>query len=162
MKNPIIKLYFLFVLSIVTIIGCNNAPQDKADDIKSEQANVNQKNEEVKNAERELQLAKDEYNQSVIDSTNEYIIYHDETIIRINENDKKIAQMIRNLKKENKEVRAKYEMQMIELNDKNNKLKSKINSYNNKTYNNWQKFKFSFNQEMDDLGNSISEMAENK
>lgn len=166
MKNSIVKIYFLLLLFIVTVIGCNDEPEDKAKDMKAEQENVKQKNEAAKKAEIELQNAKDEYNQAIIDSTNEYNNYRNDIIIRINDNDMRIAKMMKSLKKENSEVKAKFEMQMVELNEQNNKLKTKINNYNNKTYNNktynnWQKFKISFNQEMDDLGKSISEMAKN-
>jgi hypothetical protein len=56
-------------------------------------------------------------------------------------------------------ARTKYLKELDALEQKNDLLKSKINLYNNGAKDKWEAFKKGFNQEVDDLGKSISALA---
>ena len=98
----------------------------------------------------------------MIDSTNEYDRFKAESEAKLIANDVKIAALKDQLKTDKKEIRTKYEKQLTELEQKNAKLKSNIAEYKETDKSNWEKFKVSFNEDLDALGKAISGIATDK
>ena len=132
---------------ILGIAGCNS-PKQKA--------------EKLENAEENVIEAQQELNEAVIDSTNEYDRFKAESEAKLIANDVKIAALKDQLKADKKEIRTKYEKQLTELEQKNAKLKSNIAEYKETDKSNWEKFKVSFNEDLDALGKAISGIATDK
>ena len=132
---------------ILGIAGCNS-PKQKA--------------EKLENAEENVIEAQQELNEAVIDSTNEYDRFKAESEAKLIANDVKIAALKDQLKADKKEIRTKYEKQLTELEQKNAKLKSNIAEYKETDKNKWEKFKVSFNEDLDALGKAISGIATDK
>lgn len=147
MNLPNLKTMALAGIVILGIVGCNS-PKQKA--------------EKLENAEENVIEAQQELNEAVIDSTNEYDRFKAESEAKLIANDVKIAALKDQLKTDKKEIRTKYEKQLTELEQKNAKLKSNIAEYKETDKSNWEKFKVSFNEDLDALGKAISGMATDK
>ena len=147
MNLPNLKTMALAGIVILGIAGCNS-PKQKA--------------EKLENAEENVIEAQQELNEAVIDSTNEYDRFKAESEAKLIANDVKIAALKDQLKADKKEIRTKYEKQLTELEQKNAKLKSNIAEYKETDKSNWEKFKVSFNEDLDALGKAISGMATDK
>lgn len=147
MNLPNLKTMALAGIVILGIAGCNS-PKQKA--------------EKLENAEENVIEAQQELNEAVIDSTNEYDRFKAESEAKLIANDVKIAALKDQLKTDKKEIRTKYEKQLTELEQKNAKLKSNIAEYKETDKSNWEKFKVSFNEDLDALGKAISGMATDK
>lgn len=146
MKNSNFKLAILACMVIFGTISCNS-PKQKAD--------------KLENAEEKVVIAQEALDKAVLDSTNEYARYKIESEAKLKENDLKIAELKATLKADKMEIRTKYENELYALEAKNAKLKSNIGNYQENDKNKWEKFKASFNNEMDELGKAISKFAEN-
>jgi uncharacterized protein HemX len=103
--------------------------------------------------------AKQDLQQARIDSANEYNVYREESEAKLRENDRQIAELKLQMKAERKEIRVKYEKEVVALDEKNENLKIKIKEYKEGDKSNWQSFKEGFNQDLDAVGKSISAMA---
>ena len=147
MNLPNLKTMALAGIVILGIAGCNS-PKQKA--------------EKLENAEENVIEAQQELNEAVIDSTNEYDRFKAESEAKLIANDVKIAALKDQLKADKKEIRTKYETQLTELEQKNAKLKSNIAEYKETDKSNWEKFKVSFNEDLDALGKAISGIATDK
>ncbi len=147
MNLPNLKTMALAGIVILGIAGCNS-PKQKA--------------EKLENAEENVIEAQQELNEAVIDSTNEYDRFKAESEAKLIANDVKIAALKDQLKTDKKEIRTKYEKQLTELEQKNAKLKSNIAEYKETDKNKWEKFKVSFNEDLDALGKAISGIATDK
>lgn len=147
MNLPNLKTMALAGIVILGIVGCNS-PKQKA--------------EKLENAEENVIEAQQELNEAVIDSTNEYDRFKAESEAKLIANDVKIAALKDQLKADKKEIRTKYEKQLTELEQKNAKLKSNIAEYKETDKNKWEKFKVSFNEDLDALGKAISGIATDK
>jgi len=147
MNLPNLKTMALAGIVILGIAGCNS-PKQKA--------------EKLENAEENVIEAQQELNEAVIDSTNEYDRFKAESEAKLIANDVKIAALKDQLKADKKEIRTKYEKQLTELEQKNAKLKSNIAEYKETDKNKWEKFKVSFNEDLDALGKAISGIATDK
>ena len=147
MNLPNLKTMALAGIVILGIAGCNS-PKQKA--------------EKLENAEENVIEAQQELNEAVIDSTNEYDRFKAESEAKLIANDVKIAALKDQLKADKKEIRTKYEKQLTELEQKNAKLKSNIAEYKETDKSSWEKFKVSFNEDLDALGKAISGIATDK
>ena len=87
------------------------------------------------------------------------IKYREDVQVRIEENDRKLAELKEQIKVEKKEARMASEKMLMELDQKNAKLKMGIQEYKEGTKEKWEQFKMDFNRDLDDLGKSISDMA---
>lgn len=148
MKTINLKVTAIACIMIFGMSYCKNSPAEKA--------------ENVENAQEDLNKAENNLQKAVQDSTNEYARYKIESEAKLKENDLKIARLKAKLKNDKAEIRTKYEKQLVELELKNSKLKTSIADYKETDKNKWEKFKTNFNQDMDELGKSISRMAEEK
>lgn len=148
MKTTKLKVVALACLMIFGMSYCKNSPAEKAED--------------VEDAQEELSIAEDDLQKALIDSTNEYTRYKIESETKLKENDVKIADLKTKLKAEKLEIRTKYEKELSEIELKNSKLKTSIADYKETDENKWEKFKTNFNNELNEIGKSITKMTEQK
>lgn len=145
MKTKFIKIILLVLIAIMDI-SCNKSPQAKAQDLEEAQ-------EDVIDAEADLAT-------STQDSIRDFELYKASIEKKLAENQKLIA----NLKAKNNasdlSTRAAYLKELHTLELKNADLKLKIDQYKMGPEQKWELFKVEFNNDMDDLGKSISAMAE--
>lgn len=148
MKTTNLKVAAMACVMIFGMSYCKNSPAEKA--------------ENVENAQEELVVAENELQKAVTDSTNEYTRYRIESEAKLKANDLKIVELKAKLKAEKLEIRTKYEKDLLELELKNSKLKTSIADYKETDENKWEKFKTNFNNELNELGKSITKMTEQK
>lgn len=145
MKTTTLKATFMACVIMLGMTNCTNTPKQKAENVENAQENLDE-------AERNLQ-------QAVIDSTNEYARYKAESQAKLEANELKIAELKATLQTDKAEMRLKYEKELIAIEKKNQDLKISIADYKENDKSKWEKFKESFNRDLDSLGKSISRIS---
>lgn len=140
-----LKTAFMACIILLGMTNCNNSPKQKA--------------ENVENAQENLNVAEQDLEQAVIDSTNEYTRYKIESQAKLKANETKIAELKAGLKADKAEIRLKYEKDLNDLEKKNQDLKVSIADYKESDVNKWEKFKETFNRDVDSLGKAISRIS---
>jgi hypothetical protein len=69
--------------------------------------------------------------------------------LKINANEKRIAEFKAEIKTASGKFRAKYEKEVVVLEQKNTELRRKLNEYKFEGKNSWEVFKDDFNREVD-------------
>lgn len=146
MKRSIIKMAMLTAVVSIALIGCNNSPKEKEEDLKDAK-------EEVVDARADLASSR-------LDSISDFNKYKESIEKKLIENEKVIANLKSNNTSNDKSTQALYVKQLDKLELKNAELKSKIENYKQGPEQKWELFQVDFNKEIDDLGKSISNMAE--
>lgn len=147
MKNYILKFVVLMSFISFLVVSCNNSPKAKAGELENAQ-------EDVVEAENALQ-------QSKIDSVSDYNTYKESIELKLDENQRLISEMKITINASNDSNKAKYEKQLAKLEEKNEELKDKLQNYDQQgTSEKWELFKVEVNKDMDELGKSISNMAD--
>ena len=118
--------------------SCDNAAQKV---VKAE--------ENVVDAEKDLQMAEEEY----LADVEHYKLLSAEKIAA---NDRSIAEFNARIEQEKKEVRADYKAKIKSLETKNSDMKKKMDEYRVEGKDKWELFKTEFGKDMDELGESIS------
>jgi phage terminase small subunit len=118
--------------------SCDNAAQKV---VKAE--------ENVVDAEKDLQMAEEEY----LADVEQYKLLSAEKIAA---NDRSIAEFNARIEQEKKEVRADYKAKIKSLEIKNSDMKKKMDEYRVEGKDKWELFKTEFGKDMDELGESIS------
>ena len=142
MKNGILKMAILGCIATVGMASCVKTHEQKV-----ETAKIN-----VMEARQDLQQAR-------IDSS-EYVKYKADAEAKLKENKSKISELKATMKTEGKETQTQYAKMINELDQKNTEMEHRIKEFNSDSKENWETFKFDFNKQMDELGESISETAE--
>jgi len=145
MKTTLFTMTFLAFLAATGLTGCNFTTEQKAETLEDAKANMEE--------------ASADLDQARLDSA-ETANYKVETEIKLRSNDLLIADMKDKMKAEREETRARYTKSLDSLEQQNSRLRNNIKTYNSAGKENWEKFKQSFNKEMDALGKSISQLAE--
>jgi hypothetical protein len=127
--------------------SCNNSPTEKVEDVK-------EATKDLINAEADLEQA--EY-----DSINDFRIFKESIQLKLDENQKIVSELKLKLNSKGKAERDIDEVKINKLEKRNSDLRLKIENYEQGPEQKWALFKVEFNNEMNDLGKSISEMAEN-
>jgi ribosomal protein L3 len=78
--------------------------------------------------------------------------------LKINANEKSIAEFKDKIKKEGRVYKAKYKKEVAVLERKNVELKKKLREYKYEGKDKWEEFKVGFNHDMDVVGNSIKDL----
>jgi len=137
---------FAIACSSIVIMSCNTSPKDKEN--------------ELENAQEEVVEAQEALEQSKQDSLSDYVTFKAGIELKLDENEKLIAQQKQLLNESKEAQKAENLKELIRLEDKNNRLKEKLRDYQEGPSEKWELFKIEFNKEMDELGKSISTMAE--
>ena len=143
--TTILKTAFMACIIVLGMTNCTNSPKQKAEKLENAQENLDEANQKLQ--------------QAVLDSTNEYTRYKTEAQAKLTANELKIAELKAALKADKAEMRLKYEKQLLAIEKKNQDLKISIADYKENDKNKWEKFKESFNRDLDSLGQSISRIT---
>ena len=147
MKTRIILNLLLAVFVSISISSCNKSP-------KAKEAELNEAKQEVENAEVDLDEAK-------TDSVYAFNKYKSSIQIKLVENEKVITDLKAKIEDKDRKTQTLYYRQLENLQIKNTELKLKIENYKQGPTQKWELFKVDFNNELDDLGKSISNTAKN-
>lgn len=137
MKNTIVLLTGLAILSGATLSSCNS-PRQKVENAEENVDDANLKLEEANRAYLE-----------------DVELYRVETADRIAANEKSIGEFNSRIAKEKKEARADYQKKIDDLNAKNTDLKKTMDDYEANGKEGWEAFKINFNRSMDELSEGI-------
>jgi predicted small secreted protein len=141
MKKKAITLSAMLFIASSSLTNCNTS-NTKVEDAKKD----------VIEAEKDLDLANEVYQ-------NEIENYRKETLTKISDNDKIIADYKLKIKDEKKDVKLANEKKIAELDQKNIELKQKMNNYKANGKENWEIFKKEFNHDMDELGKAFKDLT---
>lgn len=143
MKRTIFTLAIAALLTTGTAItGCQPAtPKEEA-------------------AQTRVQDAKDELNDAKRAATaEEWQAFKDETDLKINENETRIAELKNKIKKSGKSFDAIYERKIDALEQQNKDMKARVDAYEKTGKSEWESFKREFNHDMDELGNALRDLT---
>ena len=146
MKTPILKLVILAAIVGMVYISCNNSPKEKEEDL-------NKAKDEVVDAKADLAT-------STRDSINDFNKYKESIEKKLVENDKVIADLKSKNTSKDKSTHELYVQELDKLEMKNAELKLKIEDYKQGPEQKWELFQVDFNKDVDNLGKSISNMAQ--
>jgi hypothetical protein len=146
MKTNILKVALIAVITSFGLMACNETPADK--EVKVEEAQEN------------LDQAQQNFEQATTDSINDYAQFKQESEMKLQSNDEKIAVLKSKMTSDKKDLKIKYDKKIGELEAKNNKLRTRLNDRKEDSETSWASFKQSINEEMDEVGKSISDMAQ--
>jgi predicted RecB family endonuclease len=146
MKVTIFKTALLASVVGFAVVSCNNSPKEKEEDLNT--------------AKTEVIDAKADLAQAKYDSIKDYITYKESITKKLVENEKVIAELKSKINSSDKATNDLYWQQLDKLEKRNAELKHKIEDYKQGPQQKWELFKVEFNKNIDDLGKSISNMAE--
>lgn len=145
------KTYIIKTILTTSIIGlfmtsCNNSPTAKEED--------------VKEATQDLIDAKADFDQAEYDSISDFNAFKENIQLKLVENQSVINDLKSKISSKGKVDRDIDEVEINKLEKRNTELKLKIENYEQGPEQKWALFKVDFNNELDDLGKSISNMAD--
>lgn len=126
--------------------SCNNSPTAKEED--------------VKEATQDLIDAEADLDQAEYDSISDFNTFKESIQLKLVENQKVIDDLKLKITSKGKVERDIDEVEINKLEKRNTDLRLKIENYEQGPAQKWALFKVDFNNELDDLGKSISEMAD--
>ena len=110
----------------------------------------------VENAKENVVEAKQELNQIVKDSIQQF---RTESAQKIADHEKSLTQFKARIAKEKKENRAEYQKKLTELEQKNSDLKKRLDDFKEESQEKWDTFKSTYNRDMDELGESFKKLT---
>jgi len=110
----------------------------------------------VENAKENVVEAKQELDQIVKDSIQEF---RTESAQKIADHEKNLMEFRKRVAKEKKENREKYEMKLAELEQKNSDLKKRLDDFKEESQDKWDIFKMDFSRDMDELGEDFKNLT---
>jgi hypothetical protein len=111
-------------------------------------------------------LKKKSNNQDMMDAQTKYEKewqqFKSDAEVKISANEKKINEFKEEMKATSAKFKAKYENQVLTLEQKNIELKKKLNEYKYEGKDKWEEFKREFNADVDIVGNAINDIFSKK
>ena len=143
MKNLIGILTTVTLIAAFILSGCDR-PSDRSDRVEDAEVSVIE-------AERDLEIATSEVEAEVR-------IYRAENSDRIMEYNRTIGDIKQRINNEtDSEVKARYETKLDGYEETHRELKREMDNYSASGRENWNDFKDSFSNRMDDLGDSLDD-----
>ena len=136
MKNSILYMSSILMLTVTVIIGCQSSAT------------------KVENAEDKVQEAKQ-------DSISEFMQFKKDAEMKIIAQEKNISDFKARIANEKKENKSEYDKKIAELEQKNTDLKKKLADLKDDSQNTWISFKNEFNHDMDELGHAFKDLTVN-
>lgn len=137
MKIQYLILFTVLLIGGAVITGCGD--------------NRENAKENVQQANKEMMDTQTEYN-------NEWQLFKSEAIAKINVNQKTIDDFKIAMKTTSSKFKAKYENQVLTLEQKNIELMKKLNDYQYKGKENWLEFKRGFNDDIYIVESSLKDI----
>lgn len=137
MKNKYFILAVILLIAGIFFTGCDNTRDD------------------VKKANQDMIDAQNQFDK-------EWQQFKSDAEKRINENEQKIADFKAAMKTTTAKFKAKYENEVLTLEQNNIQLRKKLNEYKYEGKNNWEEFKRDFNREVDMVVDSLNDIFSRK
>ena len=112
----------------------------------------------MNSARKNLSEAKSDLKKAKLDSIAEYKEFRKESMAKITDNEKKIAELKLKQKVENKERQNKYDERINLIERKNLSLQRRVDEYRADGNTNWAIFKKEFNEEMNYLQKTFAKV----
>ncbi len=143
MKKTTITLIAATMLVAGAIFTSCNSPAQKEDAAEAK----------VEDAQQDLNAASQE-----VATAEEWQAFKSETVLKITDNEIRIAELKVKIKKPGKLFDASREKRIIELEQQNIDLQARLEAYEN-NQSNWESFKTEFNHDMDELGKALKDLT---
>lgn len=134
MKNSILNVAAIALITSAVVIGCNTPAQ------------------KVENAQKNVTVAEQDLNKANQEYLADLQKYREEAAIKIATNNKSIAEFNARMDNQKAGAKADYKKQIDAIEQKNSDLKKKLDEYKAGSKEQWEKFKAEFSRDMDDLG----------
>jgi len=144
------KTYY-YILTVIMLIagsvltGCDTNREKKVQDAKE---NVQQANQDLKDAQAEYDK--------------EWQQFKSDAEFRIRTNENRIDEFKVEIKTASRKFKAKYEKEVLVLEQKNIELKKKILEYKYEGKDKWEEFKRGFNHDLDVVGKTLQDLFTKK
>ncbi|HSL88917.1 MAG TPA: hypothetical protein VK870_06430 [Ignavibacteriaceae bacterium] len=133
MKNYYFILAVILLIAGIFFTGCDNTRDD------------------VKEANQDMIDAQNQFEQ-------EWREFKRDAEVRIDKNEQRIADFKESMKSTTARFKAKYENEVLSLEQNNIELRKKLNEYKYDGKNNWDVFKREFNREVDKVVDSLDDI----
>lgn len=110
----------------------------------------------VKDARENVIVAKQELNQALQDSIQDFRLKSE---VRFIEYEKQIVELKAKIAKEKSGNKSTYEKELAKLEQKNQELKNQLANFTDESQEKWDVFKTEFNKDMDNLGNAFKDLV---
>jgi hypothetical protein len=117
--------------------------------------------EKPKNEQDKIEEVMDNLKKAQKEALAEYKKFKQESQVKINENEKYIAEYKAKIATEKSEIKIKLEKRLMEIEQQNNILKNKLKDFNEEEIDKWKSFKTEFNNDIDYLGEAIKNFTIN-
>ncbi|MFA6597265.1 MAG: hypothetical protein WCS69_06050 [Ignavibacteriaceae bacterium] len=145
MKNKYIIFTIIGFLAGAVLTSCNIDREKKVADAKE---NVQQANQDLKEAQAQYDK--------------EWQQFKSDAEFRIRTNENRIDEFKAEIKTASGKFKAKYEKEVVVLEQKNIELKKKISGYKYEGKDQWEEFKRGFNHDMDVVGETLNDLFTKK
>lgn len=125
---------------MIFIAGCST-PTEKVDNAEKD----------VDSAERKLEYANESLEKDVA-------VYKKNVADKLDAQEKILSEFNDRIAVQKSDAKKEYEQKIADLNKKNSDLKKKMDEFKASNHSNWEKFKKSYNTEMEDLGFAFEEL----
>lgn len=149
MKKTIFTLVGAMFIAGTVMISCKPSTKEE----KESQQKVEVAKENVQDAKDSLAVAK----KAATDE--EWKTFKKQADSLVADNEAQIAELKLRMKKTGKSVDAKYQKNIEILEQKNQDLKVKIDTYQNDANSDWQSFKREFKHDMDGVGKAFKDLT---
>lgn len=137
----------IFALSTL-MLGLNlSSCSSAADDVTDAKEDVDSANKELEQAKEDLKIDME--------------VYRTETIEKILENEKAIAEKRKSIETDKSALKAAHQKQIIDLESRNQELKDKLENYHGEGKENWEEFKKEFSHDMTEIGDALKDLTVN-
>ncbi len=146
MKNPILTLSLLVIMSGIMLTNCQSTAKK-----------VDKTGDKAQDTENYLAGTQSDSVNVLQDTTTAYQKFIEESENRINTYERSIADLKIKIAEEKKTEKAEYEKKLVQLEQKNKALKTKVINYKNKQIDDWRKKQVEFKKDLDELGSAIAD-----
>jgi hypothetical protein len=122
-------------------------------------ASCNTSADKVENAQKDVANANEKLDEAQEEYLNDMAQYKVETQRKIEANNQRIAEFNARVDSEKKEARADYKAKVAELEKRNTDMKMQLADYKADGKENWEKFKYEFNQSMENLEQGFRDLG---
>jgi len=150
-KMYLLRPIIIIISFIIALVSCQTGDQKEQEAVS-----------DVQDAKQNLKEVAKENDEEKIESAtaDDWKRFKDETDAKIQANEKKMSDLVAQMKLKGKKLDDLYAKKIDTLQMKNKELKSRIDSYEvNKS--DWKKFQQEFNRDMEELGKSLKDFAVN-
>ncbi|CAN5422115.1 hypothetical protein BH10BAC1_BH10BAC1_02360 [soil metagenome] len=143
MKKSIFTLALITFVTGTMLTSCSSSAE-KVDAAKAD----------IETAQHDLDKAKEDYNE-------QYAKFKLESDQKITANEQLIADLKEYSKNKKKEAKITYDKAVSDLEETNEAMKAKVRDYKEEGNDKWESFKREFNHDMEELGQSITDLTKN-